>query len=300
MITIEIVATLALFTIIALAAIAIYIVHTSGDTKVITEDVKPPDDIITTTVQNRSRKIKLAGVRMSVGRYYQIMVIAAIAFFAFALYTSQNIIFAIMISVVGCVVPNIIINFLRARENKKFSENFQKALEVMSTSLKAGGTIKKAVRDVLDSQFIPSSIKTHFRRIEAQMDMGVSIADAFRNFAEETDNYYVKEASVAIDVQTTIGNREDVVIKSISTNILDELILNKKVNAAFATTSSMVRLMDFLPTLVYIFFTLTSRSYVDVYFSSPLMMGVYAFLFVIPLFGSFITHRMLRKVRKQI
>ena len=228
------------------------------------------------------------------------MAAATVGLFFIAFNGSGNLIISTILAVIGCFIPNLIINLLRSGQNKKFSENYQKALEVMSASLKAGGTIKKAVRDVAESPFIPMSVRKYFKKIDAELEMGVSISDSFRNFAEETGNYYVEETYVAIDVQNTVGNREDVVIKNISTNISDEIIMNKKINSTFATTISMVRLMNVLPIAVMILFTVANRSYVEVYFSSPLMMAVYFALFCMPIIGSCVTHKMLTNVKSQI
>lgn len=258
------------------------------------------DDIITATAKHRSEKIRLAGVKMTLRQYYGILAGAAAILFYVAYTSTGNVMFGIIVGALGGLVPNFIVNILQNKANKAFSEHYQKALEQMSSSLKAGNSFKNAVKDVVHCQFIHSSMRKYFEKIDAELEMGISVTEAFAEMAEETGNHYVKETAVAIDVQGTVGNKEDVVIKNIATSIQDEMALHKKIDTAFATTTSMVRIMDFFPPLALIYFTITNRSYIDVYFSSRLMTLVYIALFVIPIIGSVITHKMLKDVRRQI
>ena len=151
-----------LLSIFFLAMAGIYYIHTKESPIRNAADIEQ-NDIITETIRKRSKKIRLAGVQMSVKTYYVIMAIATVVLFFIAFNSSGNLIFSTILAVIGCFIPNLIINLLRSRQNKKFSENYQKALEVMSASLKAGGTIKKAVRDVAESPFIPMSVRKYRR-----------------------------------------------------------------------------------------------------------------------------------------
>ena len=263
-------------------------------------DTETPDDMVTATLNKKSRKLSMSGIKMSAKQYYGITIMSACVLFLYSLHASSNIILSILVAIAGLFIPKLAIQFFISKQNKMFSSNYQKALEIMSSSLKAGNSFGHAVKDVNNNLFIPTSVKRYFKQIEAELQMGVSVSEAFRHFADETGNYYVRQTADAIDIQNNIGNREDVVIKTISTNILDEIILNKRVNAAFASTNALVTVMDIFPPAVILFFTVTNRSYVDAFFSSPIMTIIFIILLLCPLIGSFIAHKMLGSVKKQI
>ena len=49
-------------------------------------------------------------------------------------------------------------------------------------------TILQAVQEVANNKFIHESIRKKYQNINLDIQMGVSIADAFRHFAENTNN----------------------------------------------------------------------------------------------------------------
>ena len=129
--------------------------------------------------------------------------------------------------------------------------------------------------------------------------MGMSIKEAFRGFAESTNSEDAKDVALVIDVSEDVGGHEADAIMIIVKSIHDRLMLKKEVRSMFAATNFLIYLMDFLPLIIILWLSLTSPLYKEFYFSGTHI--IYALIIVLScLTGSFLNHRKIRKILKEI
>ena len=252
-------------------------------------------DFITAFVEKKKVNIEKNDVKMSLTVYFSLLIICPLLIGTGVFIFTQNAVFAIICALSGIMIPDGILLFLKQRENKVFEEKYERSLEQLSSALKAGLTIMQAVKEVSENRFIYEPIRKRYEKLYADMVMGVSVKDAFNNFADSVDSEDARDVALVVEIQNEVGGREAEAIMSIADDIHDRLMLRKEIRSMFAGTSYMVWLMDLLPILVIVFLCFTNNTYRNYYFNG---MGIFILIGIILLclLGSFFNHRKMAKV----
>lgn len=255
-------------------------------------------DFIDMYIESIEKMIEKAGVSLSIKTYLIILIVAPLITGIIVYFLSQNAVFSVLIGAFGLFTPRGIVALIAYDNQKKFEERYAKSLRQLSASLEAGSSILNAVTEVSACPFLHDTIRKKYAKLSSDLMMGVSVTDAFKSFAEGTNSQDAEDVALAIDVQNAVGGHEADVIRDISNNIYSRIMLRREVKNIFTNTSLMVWLFDILPPIVIIGFTLLNRQFVEVYFSSPLYMMIFAAFLFIPFIGSFFNHRTIQKIKK--
>lgn len=259
--------------------------------------VSAGDDWITAYLKSVQKKLGVAGGVMKESTYLTILLVSPLVLCGLGLLMG-NVPFAFVLMGCGFFLPNVALSFVEHQARKKFEERYARALDQMSASLRAGFSIEKAVNAVVTCEFVHPSMRRRYARLSADLQMGIPVAAAFHRFAEGTDSQDAYDVALAIDVQNEVGGHEADVVASIANNIKTRIQLRKEVSSIFASTSSMVYVMDFMSYAVMLGFMALSWSYVRVFFTTPTYLIIFAACMILPGAGSVINHRQLRHVRK--
>lgn len=280
---------------VILLAIAVIIAICKKQT-LLTEDL----DFFSLLILRKKQKIENSNVNMTINTYLAIMIVTPLVLGVISFFCSKNATFSVIVALSSLLLPEGIIFIMQMKANKEFEERYVRSLDQLASSLKSGMSIMQAVQDVASNKFVHESIRKRYQNIYSDLQMGVPVADAFRHFAEFTNNKDARDVAVAIDVQNEIGGHEADVIMSIAQEIHNRIILRKEIKSIFSGTSSMIIIMDFIPTSIILFLCLTDASYLRFYFSSPIYIAIFFVLIGCCAFGSFINHYKLKKIMKGV
>lgn len=189
---------------------------------------------------------------------------------------------------------------IHGQTEKNFEERYARALDQLGSSLRAGISISTAVEDVAQCKFIHPSMRKRFAKLSADLQMGITVADAFQHFADDCGNEDAADIALAIAVQDTVGGHEADVVLSIANNIEERIMMRREIKSIFAATSAMVWMFDFIAPGTILYFCITSPSYIDTYFQDTLHILLFITILCMPLVGSFINHKTLRRVQKGV
>lgn len=263
-----------------------------------TSRVAEEEDIINHFIRKKELNLRKNELSMKISTYMAVLICSPIIIGVLCYIATQNALFTVILSVAGFFVPEGIVYFMKYKANREFEERYARSLEQLASSLKAGMTILQAVQEVAENKFIHESIREKYRKMSTDLQMGISVTEAFKNFAEGTANQDATDVAVAIDIQNEVGGHEAEVIMSIAKDIHDRIMLRHEIKSLFSGTSSMVYIMDVLPILVIVFLSITNASYLKFYTSSPLNMGLFCVIIVFCVTGSIINHAKLAKIMK--
>lgn len=255
-------------------------------------------DFINDFLARKTDKLGKSDTGMSIGTYLLIMAIAPIICGIVGYIATKNPIFSVIVMVAGVLTPEGVVLFLEQRVNKDFEEKYARSLEQLASSLRAGMTILQAVREVANNKFIADNIRDRYSKLNADLTMGIPIAEAFKNFADTTNSQDAKDVATAIDIQNEIGNHEAEVIMSIADDIHERIMLRKEVKSLFSGTKSMVIIMDFIPLGIIVFLSASNSTYSSFYFESVLHLALILTLVASCLIGSILNHLKMNKIIK--
>ena len=255
------------------------------------------EDFITEYIHEKKKKLALVG-EMSIETYLIILLVAPVVLSVIGFFSTRNVFVALVLTVFGIRMPDIMLDIINMQTEKQFEERYAASLEQLGASLRAGKSIMQAVDDVAKAPLLHPTMKKRYAMLNSDLQMGLSVKDAFYRFAESTNSQDARDIALAIDIQNLVGGREaDVVLKTANA-INERIMLRKEISSIFSSTTSMVWMMDFLPIGVILGFCVTNKSYMEIYFSSPLNTFVFAVCVILPLVGSFVTHRTLNRIRR--
>ena len=255
-------------------------------------------DFITRFLEYEAEELRRASAGIPLSVYLVLRFVLAFALFGLGLAWLENPWFSAALGVVGFFIPHLLLGALCLRNRKKFEERYARSLEQLSSSLRAGMSIMQAVGDVASCVFVHESIRRKYALLSADLQMGIPLEDAFLRFAEGTDSPDAEDVASAIAIQNEVGGHEDEVVLEIAKNIKDRIMLRREVTSIFAETSSMVWIMDFVPYLVMVGYLAANPSAAGFFFSGAGGILLLSACFILPAFGSMISHRALDRVKK--
>lgn len=256
-------------------------------------------DFITTFIKKKQNLIYKNDVNMTITSYMTIMILSPIILGIISFIISRNFLITIVLMACGLLVPDAVLLFMKNKENKLFEEKYEKSLEQLSSALKAGLSIMQAVKEVSDNKFIYEPIRRRYQKLYADLSMGVTIKDAFTQFAKSTNSDDAVDVALVIEIQEETGGREAEAIMIIAKDIRERLTLRKELRAMFASTRIMIYAMDILPLITLLFMILSNSSYQNYYLEGTHILYLLGFLILCAI-GSFINHRKLRKIMKEV
>ena len=205
---------------------------------------------------------------------------------------------SVVVGIFGIFIPEGIIQLIRSQNRKKFEERYTRSLEQLSSSLRAGMSIYQAVEDVANCKFLHESMRAQYAKMSSDLQMGLTIAETFHRFAQESQSEDAKDVALAIEIQSQVGGHEADVVKEIANNINQRMMLRREVKTLFAETSSMVWIMDVLAPFVIMTYSISNPTYLQMYFSSPTHIAVFFFIISFMLLGSINNHYQIKKLMK--
>lgn len=287
--------------IIAIYVFLVFVLALYFIAKVLTKEEKIGNDtdFITGFINKKEKQILKNDINIKVSTYLILLFIFPLLIGIIVFLLSKNAILTVIFTLSGMLVPDAIITFLKNKQNKEFDEKYEKSLEQLSSCLKAGMSIMQSIKEVSENKFIAENIRKRYAKLYADLTMGITIKDAFREFAESTNSEDAKDVALVIDVSEDVGGHEADAIMIIVKSIHDRLMLKKEVRSMFAATTFLIYLMDCLPLIIISWLCLTSPLYKEFYFNGIHI--IYALIIVTScLTGSIINHRKIKKIIKEI
>ena len=225
---------------------------------------------------------------------YMVIQIGCPALLAFVSYfLSDNKSIMIIMIAFGMLLPGTFLTLKKNSENKKFEDRFVRALAQMSASLHSGLTVEKAIDSVINCELLNEYIRDDFRKISSKMKLGLSISDAFYEFAEETGGKDAFDVATAITIMTELGGDAGEAVEKLQKNIESRLLYRKKRESMMTESKLIAIFSDVVPILiligVYVFMPGTIESYFEKPILTILFVGILAVMFV----GTIVVRKML-------
>lgn len=247
-----------------------------------------------------SRRKKLAEKPWNMN-YETYITIGAVCSIIFAIigYLYAGVLSAVIAAAVGQLVPELIVRIQSTTHRQRFEERYARSLRQLSSALKSGMSLPQAIEDVCHSPFVHDSVRTEFKRLSADLKLGIPIQDAFMKFYERVRFGDAEDVAIAIGMQAKVGGREGAVVETIARNISDRMMLRKEINSMFAGSSVTVLVLDILPFGVVGFLFIGASDFMSMYLESTgmflLLIGMLTFMGV----GSIVTHGMVTKMKRE-
>lgn len=259
--------------------------------------ILPQENKESEAVSNLKRWLTGKAPTLSWKAFVILICASAAAFGIIAHMLLRDIIITGLFCLIGGTVPPLIIIISGSRSKKRFAELYAQGLRAFASALQAGLSIRKAVEEVANSEFVDAVIRQGFQEIGADIAVGVPISEAFQAYAGRVGSEDAADVAAAISMQLDVGGSESLAISTISKSITTRLMTYKDVKATFAQSSVLILVMDFLPFIILGILFVMAPSLMAAFTKSTTNMLFLAGIVVFTLFGSVITHKLAKTAK---
>ena len=279
----------------AFLALAVLCILKIREKKTSISNTKDIFDLYTVYVKDKLAKSK---TDVTYKEYVGINILGPIISFISVYLISNNLLLAIIFSILSFFIPDVYIRIMKEKNEKKFEQKYLRCLSQLSSSLRSGLSIEQAVEDVCNCSFVSESLREEFLKLNADLKFKVPTEEAFLRFAQRTNSQDAMDVAAALSMQAEVGGNESKVVSDIANNISQRNMLRKEVNALFMDTSITVLVMEIMPIAIVIGINLYSPKYFQPFFENWTMRLVFFGLWIFMLVGSFVTRKIIKRVKK--
>ena len=198
-----------------------------------------------------SQSLARADMKLKVGEYFALIVIAVILIGGLAwLIGGRNIISFLIGAVIGFIAPGFYVRRQQARRLTKFNEQLADMLNLMVNGLRAGYSTLQAMEAI--SKELPAPICDEFRRVVQEMQIGISMEAALANLLRRIPSDDLDFVVTAINVQREVGGNLSEILETISFTIRERV----KIKGDIRVITSQVRASGTILALIPIFLTI--------------------------------------------
>ncbi len=212
-------------------------------------------------------QIQQAGLTWTTRMFYigsavfALVICAAYAFVGGPLYLIPGVLLA-----AGLGIPRWVVSFLRKKRIKAFLNEFPNAIDVIVRAIKSGLPLNDGLRLIAAEAKEP--VKTEFRRIIEQQQLGISIPEASGRLYENMPCQEANFFGIVIQIQAQAGGNLSEALGNLSRVIRDRKKMKAKVNALSMEAKASAAIIGALPFIVTLLVYLSSPGYIMIMFTT--------------------------------
>jgi len=191
--------------------------------------------------------------------------------------------------VVVCILPTIVLRYMRTFRMRKFEDQFPEALDLMSRSLRAGHAFTTGMEMV--GAEMPKPIGPEFRLLYDRQNYGMPIPDALKSFAERIPVLDARFFATAVLIQRESGGNLSEVLDNLSSVIRDRQRVKRQMRVLSAHGRITGWVLVCLPPCLAIALMSTSPEHRTTMFGDPLGIQMMIAAVVLQLIGTVIINR---------
>ena len=145
--------------------------------------------------------------------------------------------------------PYVYVNYLARKRMRKFLEQLPDGLDIMAQGLKAGLGLSQAQAYV--AKEMPDPIGTEFAVFMEELNLGLPIGEALRNFIERLPLPEMRLFSTALSVQREVGGSLAELLNNLSDVIRERFRVEREINSLTAQNRTAAWVVCSLPPVLF-------------------------------------------------
>lgn len=236
-------------------------------------------------VKQLDRLLEQSGLTWSVAELLGLMLLAAIAGVAVALYFGMTLFLALIAAVIVGALPVAYVFNARGNRIAKIEQSLPDALDLIGRALRAGHAFPTAVKMVGDELNDP--IGGEFRTLFDEVNYGVSMHTALLNLAARVPLTDLRYFVIAVLVQRETGGNLAELLDNISAIIRARLKLFGQIRVLSAEGRLSAWILTLLPIGVAIVMNFVNPTFISVLWKDPMGLRMVTGAVLLMIFGIF-------------
>lgn len=171
-------------------------------------------------------------------------------------------------SLLGYVLPAVVLRFLARRRCKKFEAQLPDVLTLVASSLSTGFSLLQALDAVSKDAAEPAA--KEFSRALAETRIGADISDSLERMADRMGSTNMRWTSMAIQIQRTVGGNLAETLRTTAATLRERESLKRHVRALSAEGRLSAYILIAMPIGIFLFTLQSNREYVQLLWTRPM------------------------------
>lgn len=177
-------------------------------------------------------------------------------------FSSSPQVIAIAVAVVaGIMLPRKVLRFLAGRRQKKFTQNFANAIDVLVRGIRSGLPVGECLAII--GRESPEPIGEEFRLMVEGQRLGMTMEELFRRGLERIPTPEYKFFSIVLQIQQQTGGNLAETLENLSRVLRERKKLRDKVKALSAEAKASAMIIGALPLFVMLAVRVMTPDYLD-------------------------------------
>lgn len=216
--------------------------------------------------------LKKADIPMTPEELFVIRILFSFIF-SFLIYSiTKDIFISIAVLLVVWYLPRLIIRNKKNSRARRFNEQINGGIIIISNSLKAGYSFLQALTVVVDETEDPFS--KEFKILLKEMALGISTEEALKNMLNRVDSQDLSLIVNAILIQNDIGGNLSEILDNISETIRERQKIQKELKTLTAQGKLSGIIIILMPILLGIIIYLFNKEYILMLFNTKMGLGM--------------------------
>ncbi len=233
--------------------------------------------------------LSMSGILIRPSEFLLLWVVLAIAPSSLIFVLGGNVIFAIILLLLGLLTPPLYVNKKRTKRVELFERQLIDAISIMSSCLKAGLTFQQALVSI--STEMPNPISEEFGRVVKELKLGSSIETSLTRLSDKIDSQNFMMIVSAILIQRQTGGNLSEILTNISGTIKERFKIKNEIKVLTATARTSGLVVGLMPVAIILVFLLFNPDYVTIFFESNLGTAMVVVAIIMEIIGYLIIRK---------
>jgi len=222
----------------------------------------------TKTTMTMRRRLDQAGLpKVGEKTFYIVSAVLAVLVGLFCFVEKQGLIVIVGATFgAGFGLPRWVLSFLKRRREKRFTDDFANAIDVIVRSVKSGLPTSDALR-IVASEF-RDPVGGEFRKLVEGMKMGVTLEQSLKKMFENMPTTEVSFFGIVMTIQQKTGGNLSEALGNLAAVLRDRKRLMGKIKAMSSEAKASAGIIGSLPPGVAMIVYLTTPGYITTLFTT--------------------------------
>lgn len=165
----------------------------------------------------------------------------------------------------GLGLPRWVVSFMTARRQKKFTQEFATAIDVIVRSVRSGLPVNEALKIVAKES--PEPVGSEFRLLIEGLKVGVTLDQGLKRMYDNTPTPEVSFFAIVMSIQLKSGGNLSEALSNLAAVLRDRKRLEGKIKAMSSEAKASAGIIGSLPVVVGGLVFLTTPDYIKLLFT---------------------------------
>lgn len=216
--------------------------------------------------ENLSTQLARADLKLTVGEFLLLQVLAALAAGAAGYLLSGTLVLGIFAVVLGWFAPRWFMSYRQGARLRAFNDQLGDALNLMVNGLRSGYSVMQAMEAV--SREMPPPLAAEFSRVVQEVQIGLPLDQALANMLRRIRSDDLDLVVTAINVQREVGGNLAEILDVISFTIRERVRIKGDIRTLTAQGRYSGYVISLLPICLALLLFVINKPYVSQLFTS--------------------------------